>query len=356
MSKFILWSARRFGRFGVLIFVIPSYGIVFLWLPLLDIHLGWFFGLALFMIPLFGLATALLLGTLLAGQRKFKGKGLSKSDAPGLWKAWEEIAGPKIARRTVMLLSGELNAGLATQRRFYGLLGNRTILVVGIPLLAITDMASLRAILAHENAHLHFKDVNGGLRLAEFERSVEFVFEYAPPDQTISGMVLHAALGWLSGPLAKEEIRLSREAEYRADRFAADAGQKEEVARFLALISAAALMLDEEVHQKIDIEMMGAMTPPRPPLERIIETARRLSDPDVIQRYGAKAWAEEDRPESDHPSVALRLNALGYDRFPEIEPVIRSAIYEVIEKSFLQEAVADLDRNWTNTAIEWIQG
>ncbi|ESX14619.1 hypothetical protein X766_27180 [Mesorhizobium sp. LSJC255A00] len=237
MSRLIISAGRRFGRFTVLFFVVPALIIFCVWMSLLDNHPIWFIASGFVVMPIATTALAFLFGTLFAGFRRSKIKGVSEAEAPGLWALWRSVAGPHRAARTVVILEGNLNASVREERTLLGLLGNRLFLTIGIPLLAVTDERALAAILAHEDAHVRNKDTNGSLNLAEFENGFGFVFEYAPPGTTITGSLLHAAIGWLSQSFEREEIRLSREAEIKADRHAASSGDAEHAARARAVAS-----------------------------------------------------------------------------------------------------------------------
>ncbi|WP_192365484.1 M48 family metallopeptidase [Mesorhizobium mediterraneum] len=135
-------------------------------------------------------------------------EGITRDSAPKLWAVWESVAGKHRASRTTIVLSSDLNASIGEVRPFLGLLGRRAILTVGIPLLAVTDEKAFSAILAHENAHLKNRDTNGGLNLAELDKSFDLIFEYAPPGKTVSGSLFYWILAPLSYSLEREGIRL----------------------------------------------------------------------------------------------------------------------------------------------------
>lgn len=323
------------------------------WFSLLDQHTGWFLALAFIALPLAMITTALLVGTFFAGFWKQRIRGISRSDAPALWSAWEDVAGSSTAKKTTIILDDELNASVMLQRTMLGL-GQRYILRLGLPLLAITDEQAILAILAHENGHLRNKDVNGALRLAELERTFEFVFEFAPPDSTISGRVLFALLGRLSQSLEREMNRLSREAEIKADRQAAAGGSAEDAARALLLFAASAAFLKDTVYQPLRHELMGAMSPPTPPLKRVLAAAPKLNNVELLNTYARKAWTMPPDEDSSHPSCAQRLSALGYSECFPLAPVSMTAL-TLLEDGFAQRAIAEFDQAWTDHVADRIQ-
>ena len=232
------------------------------------------------------------------------------------------------------------------ERSLFGLARSRVILTVGIPLLAVTDQKAIVAILAHENAHVINKDTNGGLRLAEFDKTFAVAFEYAPPESTISGRLLFTALGWLAKSMEKEHTRLSREAEIAADRQAAESSRAAETAQALLLFAAADIFFDERVYEPLEREVLGAMHPPRPPLERLLEAARELLDRSLLNAYARKAVEQPDK-ESSHPSWAQRLLALGFAEPPEVEPVAVTALSTLLNVDSSTQLIRDFDKAWT---------
>jgi len=353
MSRLILYAGRRFGRFAVLLFVAPVALIFYLWLTLLDTNPVWFFGTAIVMLPLTTLATAFLVATLAAGFRRRKIKGVDKAAAPGLWSAWESIAGPRRAAKTVIVIDDQCNAGVGRERVF-GPVGSRIILTVGIPLLATADQKTIVAVLAHENAHVVNKDTNGSLNLAEFGKTFDFVYEYASPKRTISGRLLFAAMGWLAKSLEKEQARLSREAEIAADRHAAASGNAAETAQAFLLFAAAGAFVGE-VDKALQLELLGAMSPPQPPLQRLLEAAQRLSDRTLLNAYARKALEQTADEVSSHPSWAQRLLALGFAEPPEIEPIATTALSTMLSENTATQIVHDFDRAWTRRVVNALQ-
>lgn len=355
MSRVILAAGRRFGRFAGLLFVVPSLLIFAVWLSLLDSHTGWFFASAVVAVPLAMMAVAFLVGMLLAGFRRTRETGVSREQAPGLWQAWEKVAGSHRAAKTTILVEDDVNAGVRIERPFFGLIGQRIFLYVGLPLLVALDHEALEAILAHEDAHVLNKDTNGGLRLAEFEKTLQFVFLYADPETTVSGKLLYTLLGWLSESFDKENVRLSRAAEIAADRHAAKAGDGPQAARALCLIAAAAQLAKEEVYLPLEKELLGAMSPPHPPLGRLLEKLPRLKNRETLNLYMRKEREEPDDPNADHPPFAERLRALGYESLPPIEPVTESVLHSVLGGRLEQELVARFNNEWTNTVSDRLQ-
>jgi hypothetical protein len=353
MTRLILHAGRQFGRFAVLLFALPAFGIFLAWLLLLDSYPAAVLVTGIVVIPMTMMGIALLIGTLFAGFRRAKVDGVPKKSAHGLWTLWETVAGKKRADRTTIILSSNLNASVSEERLLFGLLGRRLFLTLGIPLLAVTDEKALAAILAHEDAHVRNRDTNGGLNLAEFANSFEVIFDYAPPGETVTGSLFYLFLGRLTRSLEQEETRLSREAEIKADRHSAQTSDPEAAARALLLIAAADQFFKDRVYDPLEHELLGAMSPPRPPLERLLEAAKQLSTRDLLHEYAHKAVAAPDDAKSDHPPWSERLGALGYAEIPAIESVVVPAL-TLVNGDFAAERIREFDRKWTSDVADYL--
>ncbi|MBZ9719965.1 M48 family metallopeptidase [Mesorhizobium sp. AD1-1] len=354
MSRLILYSGTRFGRFAILLFALPLFCPVLLWLVLLDRHPLAVIAGGIVAIPAAMLAFVLLIGMLFAGFRRSKVEGMSRNSAPQLWAVWESIAGKHRASRTTIVLSDSLNASIGEERPFLGLLGRRAVLTVGIPLLAVTDDKAFAAILAHEDAHLKNKDTNGGPNLAELDKSFDLIFDYAPPGKTVSGSLFYMLLGPLSQSLEREEIRLSRRAEIDADLHAAKSGDSHEAARALLLIAAADAFFNDRVYTPLKRELLGMMVPPHPPLQRVLMAANELLSHPILQEYAQKAWDAPDDEKADHPPWSERLAALGYNSAPTIEPVSISALSSLLSSEIVVERVHHFDSEWTSKIAAYL--
>ncbi|TIQ35483.1 MAG: hypothetical protein E5X48_14035 [Mesorhizobium sp.] len=352
MSRLVLIAGERFGRFAVLIFALPLFLPLVVGLYFLDKYPLVVIAAGTVAIPAAMLALVLLIGMTFAGFRRSKVEGISRDAAPRLWQIWEDLAGTRRAVRTTIVLTQDLNASIREERPFLGLFGRWSILAVGIPMLAVTDEPALAAILAHEDAHLRNRDTNGSLNLAELEKCFELIFDYAPPGKTVSGTLFYWMLSPLSKTLEREEIRLSRRAEIEADRHAARAGDAYDIVRALLLAGAASILFDERVHAPLRRELLGSMTPPEPPLARMLKAASELFDAATLKEHVQKAWDAPDDQTSDHPPWSERLLALGYGSPPAIAPVKYTALSTLLRSEMVAERVRRFDGEWTSRVAD----
>src|SRR5262249_26552849 len=102
------------------------------------------------------------------------GPVLSELDAPGIFVIVAEVARkvgspePDEVRLTYLPCCGVLE-----QRRWCGLRSRRRVLVVGLPLLYVLSVEELRAVVAHELAHLSRGDAALAFVVSQFLDSLE---------------------------------------------------------------------------------------------------------------------------------------------------------------------------------------
>ncbi|MDI6026802.1 M48 family metalloprotease [Corticibacterium sp. UT-5YL-CI-8] len=352
MIKLFVKAATRFGRLAVLFFVVPALLIGAVWLSLLDRYPMAVLASSVVIIPMLLLAVTLLLGTLFLGFRNKTDPGVTEEQAPGIWRLWREVAGEKQANKTVIVINDDYNAAISETR---GLVGRRPVLFIGLPLLALLDERAVKAVLAHELAHFRHKDTNGSLKLMELEMSFDAIFDYAPPGRTVSGSVLYWALGPIAKAFHEEEMRLSRVAEIKADRLSAELGDAYETARTLMLVVAGTQLLKERVYHPLNREVRGAMSVPKPPMERILKEAHCMQDADMVQTMLLAPDPDgDDDSESTHPHWRKRLAALGYEELPLIDPPVAFALDRTLDKTFIAEKIAEFDGKWTSMVGDYL--
>ena len=317
----VLWGMRRMGRW----FALVPFALVLLlswaWLSLLDTRPIWFLVLALPFVPVALAATALVLGMVFATARPSAGKGIEPDEAPELWAMVREAFGPR--SRVRLFASGEPNASVRSWRGPLPGTRDRTDLVLGLPLLAALDREAFDAVIRHEAAHVHFKDTNGSRNVGEFYECFAFVFDFAPPDETVLGTLILFALEDFAALTHRAEMTLSRRAELRADRAAAAGGCGAATARALKLVSVVAAFHEREILEHLDRELLGAVGPVASPYERLMRRMDELADDTLRERMWQQALAAPREPDASHPSAGERLAALDENLAPPPWPFDR---------------------------------
>src|SRR5438270_620740 len=99
-------------------------------------------------------------------------------DAPALFSAIGDVARRLGARPPQQVRLSYLPCcGVVAWRR-------SSALVLGLPLLHVLTMAELRAVLAHELAHLARGDATRSARLARFVHALDQALDHAPPSRS----------------------------------------------------------------------------------------------------------------------------------------------------------------------------
>jgi Zn-dependent protease with chaperone function len=227
-------------------------------------------------------------------------------------------------------------------------------MTIGLPLLIVLDERAVRAVIAHEVAHAALQHTSGAVNLNEFIAAAENIFEYADPETTITGRIAAALLNALVGWLCKEYQVLSYLNELSADRQSAECVGCHEAARALVLTHAMSARMDEIVFTPLEMELLGAIRAPTPPLQRIFSRLDMIRLPDQIQAAALAAMAHEGDSASMHPPLRKRLANLGFSEIPKIDPVERSAVDTLLSDHAVKDIVARFDNQWSKRATEQV--
>lgn len=252
------------------------------------------------------------------------------------------------------MIDDSFNASIMEQSRYAGLFEQHVTMTVGLPLLVILDERAIRAIVAHEIAHTRLRHTSGGTNLYDFVAASENVLHFADPDRTITGRVAHILLHSLIEWLWAEYRALSRENELCAD---GDAGKQvggEEMARALILVEGCGARITELVTTPLEKEMLGAIKPPIPPLQRMVALLEDIRAPEQIAAAAAANLKSEQDPESRHPPFGKRLVNLGFTDIPAIDKVETSAIERLLSPEVAAELLARFDDEWCKRVRDFV--
>jgi Zn-dependent protease with chaperone function len=218
------------------------------------------------------------------------------------------------------------------------------------------DERAIRAIIAHELAHAELQHTTGGQNMLDFLRASENVLHYANPDRTISGrlaeLLLRSLLTWLD----REYRALSRQDELAADQRASGRMGQSEMARSLVLVAGGTARLKELVYTPLETDMLGAISVPATPLQRISARIGELRAHDELTAAARKAMEEEtDDEQSTHPPFSTRLANLGYTTLPAVDPIETPAMERLLRSDVAQEIAIRLDGQWRKLAQRWVE-
>jgi Zn-dependent protease with chaperone function len=279
-----------------------------------------------------------------------EGVRLEPRDAPGLFALLLELRAELRAPRLHQVrLVAEFNASVAQYPRL-GILGPyRNVLTLGLPLLQALPEAELRAVLAHELAHVSRRH----------GRTAAWVYRLRVAWERVSlqldllgawGLPFRPFVRWYVPRFDRASYALARAHEREADRAAAVAGGVETTASALVRIALGDFFLSERFWPDFWKRALHEADPPAP----LVLLARRLAE--VAEDPGAEGWihaALDAEPVRDttHPVLRERLAALGLD--PERvrpRPARVSAPAADVLLPARAELTAELDRRWQDEA------
>ena len=302
----MVFLAKRLGRYTSVVLFGGSFLIVALWLQLLNFSPITFLVLAPLVLLAFAAAFALLVGVLFVRLPDGDGLEVSREMAPQLWRMWDELDPPTSGTRR-LLINADLNASISERKRWFGLFGRVATVSLGLELLILLDREMLRSVMAHEVGHARCQHLTGGTNLAEFLETFETLYEYADPGTTVVGSVADWALGAWLDRAQREMMRVSRENEFEADRFAANICGAKVCADAEVLIATASEAIAETVDKPLEQELLGAVKAPKPPLQRVFERRASIVSADTQTSFLQVAWDRELDENASHPPFRARF-------------------------------------------------
>ncbi len=249
----------------------------------------------------------------------------------------------------------DFNAGVREIPRL-GLFGwPRTILEIGLPLASTLSADELRAVLAHEFAHLSARHGRTGGRIYRLHRtwSEAFARMQATPAGRAGRAVRWAVsrfVGWYWPRFHARAMVLSRAQEFHADRVAAEVAGGSTLASALWRIEC----LNPWFSERFWVDLRGqAEDRPEPPpdvLDRIRSALDAPPSPRDAARWTGRGRGRATGNDDTHPAFAERARALGLSGdgigglgFPA--PVHPSAA-EVFLGADLEAVEAELSSRW----------
>jgi Zn-dependent protease with chaperone function len=245
-----------------------------------------------------------------------EGTPVTRSDAPALFALLDEVrAALRSSRFHRVLVDGRCNA-MVVQQPLLGVFGwQRNHLVLGLPLLDVLSPGDLRAVLAHEFAHLSAQHGRFGAWIYRTRRSWERVFEeFNKPGRTRGGISLRPVLakfvGWFWPRFNAHAFVLSRENECHADSGAARIAGVEHVASSLLRTACFGRLLDEKLWEDVKLTANSEPEPPADVFTRLRDGLRAWAGDSA--KWVEEAFRTRTTNADTHPSLSDRLRALGF--------------------------------------------
>jgi hypothetical protein len=126
------------------------------------------------------------------------------------------------------------------------------------------------------------------------------------------------------------------------------------MARALILVEGCGARITELVTTPLEKEMLGAIKPPIPPLQRMVALLEDIRAPEQIAAAAAANLKSEQDPESRHPPFGKRLVNLGFTDIPAIDKVETSAIERLLSPEVAAELLARFDDEWCKRVRDFV--
>jgi Zn-dependent protease with chaperone function len=286
-----------------------------------------------------------------------KGRQLTRNEVPALFDCLDELQQACRARSfDAVYLTTEFNAGVIEEPRLGALGWWKKTLVIGLPLLELLSVDELRAVLAHEFAHLSAGHARSSHWIYRLRRAWENLFSkyLNRPLQksrlSIRGN-LRRFLHWFWPRFNAHAFVLSRACEYDADALAARVTSPLHIANALARIRTCGQIIGEKFWSEIWLLARKNQQPPSDIFDQL--PAFVLSTPsEKLQESYCTALKVVSTNADTHPCLTERLRAI----YPQndFQPVITkaSSAAHALLGSVEPQLRRELNNLWTAEAAE----
>jgi Zn-dependent protease with chaperone function len=258
-----------------------------------------------------------------------EGRLLKAAEAPALFTLLKGLRKRlKTLRFHRVYLVTDFNAAVIQRPRlsFFGWWQN--CLLIGLPLMETLQEEELRAVLAHEFAHLSKHDAQLSHWLYRLRKTWEQIFTRLQQPRRQGDLSIRAVsarfVRWFWPRFNAHAFVLSRQTEYRADRAAAGSTDSHAMISALARLAASRRFLDEKFWP--EVRKLAAETPAPPDdFEACLRGA--LSGPLAAAEAQSNVAIELRSVTTNvdtHPCLNERLKALGWNGSPILRDEVRA--------------------------------
>lgn len=285
-----------------------------------------------------------------------EGRRVSRDEAPRLFRAIDRarahLRAPEV---DVVVLSADLNAAVLERPRF-GVFGPRVrYLVVGLPLLHAMTEPEVRAILAHEFAHLSRQHNHGHLWLVRVAATLHTLVTALQASNHWGRFLFLPFFRWYTPRLEMLTQAASRAHEYESDRLAARAVGARVMGRSLLRLAVSTVMLDRQVMREILRASAEHAAPPPDAFAGILRGVQARPGPAVLDQALRSVIRDRSLDVHSHPSLCERLESLGLSTDPaallaELATDEPPAVDVLLDPATLDEVANDLGSAWSMAA------
>ncbi len=287
-----------------------------------------------------------------------KGRAVTRSEAPTLHALLDDLrAKLRSARFHCALLVPACNAAVV-QVPCLGVLGwSRNYLLLGLPLLEGLSTDELRAVLAHECAHLSKQHARFSHWIYRLRRSWEQVFAQLSRPRVQGEVSMRPLIvkfvAWFWPRFNAHAFVLSRANEYEADAIAARLAGEANLASALLRAALHERQLAEKFWPDLWQLANSDALPPHGVFKRLRDCLRAGPAPEDGLRWVEQAFRFTTSNADTHPCLTDRLRALGrlpegvaQGRFPAPPPAPQPSACDELLGESLQKIRGDIELDW----------
>lgn len=260
----------------------------------------------------------------------------------------QRIDAPKFAR---IEFNMDLNAAVSQRPRWFGLLGSRSTLYIGFPLIFCLSRSEFKAVLAHEIAHISRKHNLSRRWILQVEISIINIYRYFSGGK--DGLVGRLLERWLDGVMPAvidHGVVAGRLHEREADRLAVEALGLETCARALAKIAVLGALYEEDFHESLEERVRKSDYPSVRYIDEFLKHVDAVTkNPARIRELFAIELTRTSELTSSHPSLGERLANIGGTAPAEVD--MRGGAAEEYFGRGYKTLIEELDRRWLSAII-----
>ncbi len=290
-----------------------------------------------------------------------EGRFVSAREAPALHAMLEELRRSlRAARFHRVVINPSCNAAVSEIPRL-GVLGwPRHYLILGLPLLDALSVEELRAVLAHEFAHLSARHGRVSSWVYRLRRSWEQIFERLQQPHVRESFSLRPLLirfiDWFWPRFNAHAFVLSRAHEFEADAAAARLASPAHLSGALLRLQVASRLLDEKFWPDLWQSASQHATPPPAVFHALRESLHAGPTPADGEKWVAQAFDFVSSNADTHPCLAARWQALGIRKGEvSIWPLAaHPSAAETLLGPVLDSVRADIEQQWRKVCeVAW---
>jgi Zn-dependent protease with chaperone function len=287
-----------------------------------------------------------------------EGLPLDRAEAPALFELIEDVravvGSPEVH---TLLVNDDLNASVSQVPTLAGLFRTRNYLVLGVPYLALLSADELRAVVAHELAHLAGAHGRFGARVYRVRATWVKLLEGLEERESLWTAPVRWFFGWYVPYFEAYSLPAARAHELEADAAAATVSGSQTAGSTLVVGALGVRWLEDEYWPTLDRRVLDEPVPPASFSLIAQEISLARVGPSNPARWYRGLLATDGDPTDPHPPIAERLASLGCEPEQTLaraqEPVDCPALGRYLEV-VKARLVAELDRAWqTSVAREW---